>query len=276
MLGKLFKYEFKSTARWMLPCYAFVILVSFVNMFFISVNPYSANPIGNTLINSMRVLFAITYGISVTAMSMLTIFMAVSRFYKNLLSNEGYISLTLPVSIDEHLSVKLITATLWIFASVAIGVLSLFILTAREIQFYQMLRELPRAYAFINTELNGMLNVYVFEVVLLTVVATAEIILRMYFSMALGQLSNNHKIGMAIVAYIGINFIMQIISMVFTVNSVSRIIKMDMFAYTNVNASNVYTALSQYGFISIIWEIIIATGFYIGTRYILSKRVNLQ
>lgn len=272
MLGKLFKYEFKSTARWMLPCYVFVLLMSLINMFLLG-NLFGDGMLmtthfGNYIFNVLRTLFAIIYFVSVVALGMITMFMIVFRFYKNLLSNEGYISWTLPVSVDEHLFVKLATAITWILCSMLVITLSLFILMAGNINIGEMFSSISTVYKAINYGVGGKLGVYIIEIILNGFVYATQTVLMLYCAMAIGQLSDNHKIGMAIVAYLGISVGLQILWGIAFGNMVARLVLL--------NGSQAVKTVAQYGFFAIIWQSVLGIGFYLGTRYILTKRINLQ
>ena len=92
MLGKLIKYEFKATGRLLLPVYGALLLMGGV------VN------LGLTLQGKLPVLkFAqgvliFAYVALMVAAFALSFFVVISRFYKNLICDEGYLMFTLPVN----------------------------------------------------------------------------------------------------------------------------------------------------------------------------------
>lgn len=277
MLGKLYKYEFKSTSRWMLPSYLFLLIMSVINMMLVNRTNDSGifmeYMIGDSLIgNMLKSLFVMAYGIAIAAVGMITTFVIVTRFYKNLLSNEGYISMTLPVSIDEHICVKLVTALVWTFASVLMIMLSYIIVLAPTgvlSELAEAFEYFPEAWNMINAELGGKLGLYVANFVMNALVAMVQAILMFYFAMAVGQLSNNHKIGMSVIAYIVMNFVVQIVASLLLGNMI-----LDLVYVSDGNA--IVSRMSQYGFTSLVIGIIVTAGCYFGTRYILTKRINLQ
>ena len=89
MLGKLLKYELKATARTFLPLYGAILVVSVVVRLAFSKFEHADLFMG---------ISALTlFGLFV-ALAVLTLLVIVQRFNNNLLSDEGYLMFTLPVS----------------------------------------------------------------------------------------------------------------------------------------------------------------------------------
>ena len=86
MLGKLMKYEFMATGRTFLPLFAALILVSIVNRLLSSLGLNVPSAIGTVVSVILMV------GVAVV-----TLLITLQRFRNNLLSNEGYLMMTLPV-----------------------------------------------------------------------------------------------------------------------------------------------------------------------------------
>ena len=98
MLKKLLKYEFIATGRIFLPLYGALIVVSFLQKLFFDFNFGNMRNISlNILIGAIPVLFTTL----VVAVIVTTFIMMIMRFYKNLLSSEGYLMFTLPVSVSK-------------------------------------------------------------------------------------------------------------------------------------------------------------------------------
>ena len=119
MLGKLIKYEFKATGRLLLPVYGALLLMGGV------VN------LGLTLQGKLPVLkFAqgvliFAYVALMVAAFALSFFVVISRFYKNLICDEGYLMFTLPVKAGTHLLAKTVVSTVWSVGTCLVAVGSL-------------------------------------------------------------------------------------------------------------------------------------------------------
>ena len=118
MLNRLLKYEIKATARKFLPLYAAIIVVSlFVNWGIRFPKLGIISGLSNFLLAALFV--------SLIAITLITI---IQRFKNNLLSNEGYLMFTLPVSTKKLILSKLICAVVWAFLSVIVSVFSFLII----------------------------------------------------------------------------------------------------------------------------------------------------
>ena len=109
MLSKLLKHEFRATGRVMLPIYAAVLaLAVLANL--------SIRFIQNTGSAFLRILFGLliaAFVVSIIAAVIMTLVMMITRFYRNLLKDEGYLMHTLPVSVHGLVWSKLIVSFVW-------------------------------------------------------------------------------------------------------------------------------------------------------------------
>ncbi|MBQ1839376.1 MAG: ABC transporter permease, partial [Ruminococcus sp.] len=114
MLGKLLKHEFRATGRIMLPLIGAELLLSVLAGFSVRGldRIQNMNFLGVTYIMTLFVFFLGLFAVGVVALVLM-----IQRFYRNLLRDEGYLAMTLPVSVDEHIWSKLIVSFVW-FAAV--------------------------------------------------------------------------------------------------------------------------------------------------------------
>ena len=111
MLGKLLKYELKSTSRIMGVLYLALLVVAAVVGFVARGTIWEATQ-GNAI---AVVISGLIYTLLVMALLIITIVMVLQRFYKNLLKEEGYLMHTLPVTPRQLILAKLLVAALWVF-----------------------------------------------------------------------------------------------------------------------------------------------------------------
>ena len=127
MLNKLLKYEFKATARWFLPLYIALIVLTLLNKLTMIVElPEIA------VFTVLEVLLMVFYVMIIIFTSIATLILLLVRFYKNLYTDEGYLTHTLPVKPSMHLNCKLLSGFIWNVASGVVQIISLFILFAGE------------------------------------------------------------------------------------------------------------------------------------------------
>ena len=116
MIGKVFKYEFISTARVFVPIYGVILAISllagllyFSKDFFDSFSDFD----GDKLMLVYFILYPIMM-IFVTASAIITLLGLGRRFKKSMLGNEAYLNLTLPVSLWAHLVSRILSAFVWL------------------------------------------------------------------------------------------------------------------------------------------------------------------
>ena len=123
MLGKLIKYDFRSCIRRFGPLWLGLTALAAINGF----------TIGHVLDNSaiygwpqfaLGIVPMILLGVMWTAVAIMTLVFVCERFYKGLLGDEGYLSLTLPVTTEQHILSKAVVATLLEIITGFVAVLS--------------------------------------------------------------------------------------------------------------------------------------------------------
>lgn len=100
MLRKLLKYEFKATGRLIGVIYLAVLAAAIVTGI---IGRFSDATIDNPI---AFMIFVAIYAILIVALIVVTILMIIERFYKNMLTGEGYLMHTLPVPTWMHVGAK--------------------------------------------------------------------------------------------------------------------------------------------------------------------------
>lgn len=129
MLGKLIKYELKSSLRTLVPLYIGTLIVA--TLCSLNVAYYTSERfltqmnfggmMGNGIFSA--ILFLLLFSLCV-AMIVLTGMTIVTRFGVSLLGNEGYLMFTLPVTQIQLLWSKLLSAFFWSLISILVMTLS--------------------------------------------------------------------------------------------------------------------------------------------------------
>lgn len=262
MLGKLLKYEFRSTVRLFLPIYCAALVFALISRVFLSVGSLQ------TLWNGM--LFGIIvfiYAIIIIMASVLTFVLIVQRFYKNLLCDEGYLSHTLPVSIDTHIWGKTIPAAIWNIVCVVVIFASISILLIGEGIFSFFSSAEWATFVFsLNITVDASVPILIFELIVLFIAAIVSSVLSFYAAMSVGHLSGKHRVLMSIVAYFALGTIFSILS------SLALSVFLPDAYITSVTTSNI----SNIMIVSIILQVVGAAIYYAITRYILLHKLNLE
>jgi hypothetical protein len=290
MFGKLCKYEFKSIVRTLAPIYLAIIAISILNAFLgvgSLANGYyndlmSGLSFGRGLVGLIQTVSVIAYFGVLIALSVLTLIVVIQRFYKGLLCDEGYLMFTLPVKPWQLIAAKGTVAFVMSMASFLTALVSIFILvlgTAGPAKFFAAITD-PQIWAVIN---RGFAQVpswplLVFELIILIVASGLVKLYHMYFSMALGHLSNKYRVMMSVVAFIAISMLFSFINgfaMIILANIPSLKSFFSMIdTMPDTQGISLVMHLTFIG--SIIYNVIQLAIFFFGTERILSKRLNLE
>lgn len=260
MLGKLLKHEFKATARFFIPIIIAVLIMT----------PITKLVANRRFFDGMLSIIPVTvitgYVITLFAVGVLTMVVIVLRFYQNMVSNQGYLMHTLPVSVSQHIVSKLIVAVVWSLISIAIILLSLFILFFFPDRM-EIFREGWSQFVFFFREEAGELGrTFIVQMILMAMISLIYYILYVYVSIAIGQVISKHRILGAIVAAFIINVITQVFSLIIIIPIGLLNINIDDPAIIN------HWIMPSSMVVSVVFTII----FFLVTRHILKNRLNLE
>ena len=123
MLGKLLKQDFRATARIILPVYA---AVPVLGLFTGLITRLCENQ-SNIWISILGSLVSFVFSLALIAAVVTTVVLMILRFYRNLMTDEGYLMFTLPVSTTELICSKLIVSVVWFLGALAVDALGLLV-----------------------------------------------------------------------------------------------------------------------------------------------------
>ena len=243
MFWNLVRYEFKNVNKWFLALYAAVLSLSVI----IGIQGSS---LSSTYYQDkgvvMLVFLSLVFGGLVITLSISTLILIIQRFKGSVYDRRGYLTLTLPVSEHQILSAKLLGAFVWSLTSTVVFLFSLYIIIS-----------MIQPDAFLSSFAEYMLKNYTdnFWLALISYIFnTLAGILCIYLSISIGQLFNEYRTALAVVAYIAIQVVLGFITLNLRID----------FDYNWVLSFEIFK------------DIILSVGFYLGTYYILKNKVNLQ
>ena len=255
MFWNLVRYEFKNVNKWYLALYAAVLALSvFIG---IQTQNYNNLPVKESQ-PTMLLFLATVFGGLMLTLGISTIFLIIKRFKGSVYDRQGYLTLTLPVSEHHIITAKLIGAFIWSIVSTAVLALSAFIvLTLTAPDWFATSDLIP----FIETHL-PQLSLMGVSFLLNTISG----ILCIYLAISIGQLFNEYRTALSIVAYIGIQIVVGIIEIFYRSNPGFY------FPSTTGGADQFQMGIIM----TILEEVILIAIYYLGTYHILKNKVNLQ
>ena len=274
MLGKLIKHEFRATARLMLPLFGVVMLLSLF-MRIASHGVFRAENRSNLpFLDILNTLITSAFIIALIIVAVFSVVLMVSRFYKNLMTDEGYLMFTLPVSIHQLLWSKLIVAAVWFIATFLVEALAIAVVALEGGMlhdlldgFAQLLAELDAYYA-----LNGA--AFALELLVLLLLSLIVSCLNFYAPIAIGYSFSNHKTLLSVVFYFALSLFWQIVYVTLGVTGITRLSTVSLPAAGNVSAAITLAHTTLFSTIALL----AFTGavMYVLTWYMLRRHRNLQ
>ena len=243
MFWNLVRYEFKNVNKWYLALYGAVLALS--GLIGIQAKTYNNLPIKESQ-PILLVFLALVFGGLMITLGISTLILIIRRFKGSVYDRQGYLTLTLPVSEHQIILAKLLGAFIWSLISSAVLVLSIYIILViiepNSVDFLAF-KDLFQQYL-------DSISLSLISFILSTVAG----ILCIYLAISIGQLFNEYRTALAVLAYIVIHIVLG-------------------FSDLFLNFGSHYNMMLTY---EIFKDLILIAVFYLGTYYILRNKVNLQ
>lgn len=270
MLGKLIKHDMKSLSRFLIVMHIFLVIASILGRIFMTsrIN-FNSEELNQTLLLFSYIIFLLIFiGISFGTYTLIGI-----RFYKNLFSDEGYLTHTLPVTKCQHLLSKIICGSIWAMIDMLLILLSFYILVSTSsiqaiLQEHQA--ELLKGFGFVDL---STLKNFILLMVVFALIGTISSVIMIYASVAFGQLFEGHRVLGAVVSYFAIT---TVTSLIMTIIMGLTGLWTDVLISTTDTTFNFYDYMIDIIYISIPPSLFIPLILLIPTYMIMKKRVNLQ
>lgn len=281
MLKKLFKYEWK--AFWKVPTAinVFLGIMTFIGIISLASPFWELDIRGIEIMLGLAVFF---YILAIAAGSIGVTIAITARYYKNIYTDEGYLTNTLPVTARQIILSKLFVGVIWSFitgAAVSISVFSLIYTASLSYSdvniFYEFWQDFPEFLRFFREEAKISFFLFAFLGLIYLILSTALSILKLYTAIALGQLFSRHKVAGAVMWYIGEYVVFEIItSFLRGIPSYSNGLFSFFFSYgISYYNSNSYSVLLSM-LIAIGFCLAVCAGLYFLTEHMLKNRLNLD
>ena len=268
-MGKLMKYELRSAMKLFVPLWIAALVLAFVNSLTLNVE---VEQLSNTVLRFMASLSMIAYTVTVIAIVLVAVIYVVLRFYQATMKDEGYLTFTLPVSIDSILWSKAMSGILILVISMGVALLSVLLVNWRAIDpkdigiLWNNIVESPYC-------LDYLFSFVVFLVVVVT--GFASTLFHIYLSMGIGQMNNKHKIGLSVLAYVGINIVVTTLAgTVLGPVFITLIEDWDVIEFFKMfnEGQIIWVAL----LLVVLYNVIFTAIYYFPTRAIFKNNLNLE
>ena len=280
MFVKGMKYELRSVARIVVPLLIVFLCASMLMSlgFMLDGRIFRSSEATETE-TAFTAIFSLTEGLLsfglvflMIAINITVYVLIIHRFYTSFFTDEAYLTFTLPVTMDCHLMIKIVSMFFWNIATLVVTILgALIIFGGLTVGYTEQVQEAFSYFSYIKeilqmhwqstsdnlgtqlvvTVLNGLTE-YIFQSLLI------------YFSITLGcMLFKKRRLLGAILGFFVINTLESWIRAIFDAMVIG-------FGMTNGTVYLIQTIFS------IVFMIVGMIAFYLSTRYILQKKLNLD
>lgn len=292
MLKKLLKYEWKSVSVMLLLIHGILLVYTLIGRIGLGI---AVNTTGESWGNSVANLYGISAGFYILvyvlfmlATAIATFFYLAVRIQRSLFSDEGYLTHTLPVTPTLTIWSKFLIFWIWSVIDFAVLCFSIFVL------LFSFQDTLPEFLNFVTEFLNVLAGYQGSEIHLTTILMILDFIVQsiyftflLIFSMCLGNLFSTHKVLGTILSFFGINIVLSVLQtllylgmfgtglFVSSSSAASSASGVSMMVGTT-SGSSLETAGLASMIISIVWGLLFSVFYFLGSRYILSRKLNLE
>ena len=281
MFVKSIKYELRSVARIVVPlliiflCAAMIMSLGFMldgRVFGFTKKAESGETILAVLFSLAEGFIGLGLFVLMIAINIAVYILIIHRFYVSFFTDEGYLTFTLPVTIDCHLTVKIVSMFFWNLAALIVTLLGgLIIFGGLYVGYTEEATEILSGISFmLEIFLSGLTQTIdhlgiqvVLNVLALLTTAIFQSLL-IYFSICLGcMLFKKRRLLGAIVGIFAVNAIYSLVSTIgsYILTFFSLVSEVGYLVTTGLTI-----VLTSVGMIAV----------YIGMRNILQKKLNLD
>lgn len=270
MLIKLMKHEFRATGRIMLPLYLILLVAS------VGAN-LTTRGLMNTpyrLLDVLGTILVLAFVFAILGVCLVSFILMIQRFYKNLLQDEGYLMMTLPVSVHQQIWAKAIVSTVWFALTVIMVILACCIVVYEVGMFSHLLaaiwHDLIRIPAYYAANGVGLL----LELFLLCCAGSVAMCLEFYAALAVGHSRPRHKMAWSV----GVFFLFQFASQMLFGALVVFVDSTRLDAAITMALSGLHGMAAGHAFFLLMILITAVYGavFYVITAYFLKNKLNLE
>ncbi len=275
MLGKCLKHEFRATARQLVPLLIAQLAVSIFAGIIFGVSGRLPQNNDSFALSALSSFVSGILGFAMVALIIATAVVAfvmiIRRFYTSFFTDEGYLTFTLPVTPNAHIFSKFITAYVWQVVTVVISVLCIVLLlvvmalvsgTFADVSSSGIIDMIVEALEFEAG--TSFIPAFLAITVLNLLVGVAASVFMVYLAISTAcMLAKKHRVILGIVSFYVINLVF---------SGVSQVLQTILILVT----SEAYLGLLFAMVVSTVICIVQAILCYLGTKWVLTKKLNLD
>ena len=288
MLGKLIKYEWKSTYKvgtLLLLAIVLATLMGFVifqaPMWKSMYRDSSIDEVAEVLLNVASIFSMLIYVLLlIGAVYGIYIFLVV-RFYRSMYKSEGYLLHTLPVTKHQILISKILVSTIWVYLiSIAMIVsIVLFFLAMMSAISGESIPDIIGSISDVYSDIyilfralfstSGFsISMYWVMILLSSILGLPAGLVILFGAISIGQLFAKNRVLMAVLSYIGISIARSVLG---------SLIQGVHYIGTALSGSEQFVGyLNSSMVLGLVLNLLLAVGCYVISYHVISKKLNME
>ncbi len=270
MVKKLFRHECDAYLRTVIPMHLVLIGIAllgrFVQLFENDSDAY----------NIVFVSSIVVFVIGCIACTLLTLIFGIKRFYTNMFTTEGYLTLTLPVTATQHIVVKNIVAVLAQIASLVMIAISVCVITLGDV-CVELFKALVYYIKMMFKSNATQATLFIIEWIIYALVAVCVGYLIYYACIALGQRAKKNRVAVAVAVFFAYYMIMQMLgtAMIIVISTISYNTEL-IDAITKFVTAHPYAVQHIIFGIAIVFDSLLGLLAFNITKKTITKKLNLE
>lgn len=275
MLGKLLKYDLRSTWREFAAVYLAIVLSVFII-------PFLFKNVSNTLVSGIAGFL----GVAVVIATIVVMIIMLFRIYNtNVFSKEGYLTMTLPVSSSQIVVSKLLISSLWIILTGIVATIGffIFVLNMRTASLAEISVAMREIITFVGS--NGIFAIIL--MVIAMILSTVKEIAKLFLACSIAHIKQlkRFRIPAGILSYFAFSWIEVLIVQFlgwFTVRFIpvkeELIFKLQQLEHV-VDPSVLLQYIDVFNgliLVSIVYALILIVAYALGSIWILNHKLDLD
>lgn len=276
MLRKLYKYDLKSVSLLLVILHAVLLVYTVIGRIGIFIAERAQAfvfPEASRLWGIAGAFYIVGFILFILAIVIATVVYLAVRIQKNLFSDEGYLTHTLPVKPTQILWSKVFVIWTWSVIDFICVMISVFTLITYKDTLPEILKG---ASTFFGTLFGNFGFTNWLEEVITLLAGLSQYFgfypLLLLFAMCLGNLFKSHKIMGTLLSFFGLNIVLSFLSTMITF----IIPGLSPFMQANLTQDNLSVYSGRLMIFTLVWNILFSAIFFVGSRYILTKKLNLD
>lgn len=269
MFGKLMKYELRYLLRIFGPMWGLVLALCIAGRL-------SNWDLTNMETNTVFALLMMAAVIAIVAMMVIGAVVLIQRFYKGMYGDEGYLMFTLPVKTGALINAKALSALLMLFVTGVVTVAGYLILFSYEEIWTELVDFVEVVMSDPAVTITGLqVGLICFWGLVAMAASMAQELYCVYLSISVGQLWRKHPVAGGILAYYGIGVVFAMVG-----EFLYRITGEQLFDW--MDSMTWITELQDYRLVillfvgSAVLNLILGGLFFLGTKVLMDKKLNIQ